>query len=443
MKHETLKKSVRTTAFIAASIAALAVPAYADGDQPDISIVINQSPWLDSFISVVDRYEEETGNKIELDVTPFGGLLEKIRNSVRADVGTYDIVNVNALWLTEIYAGGFLSPLTDIRDGYTLAEGVLDYGATTHWNHETNSFDTSADLMGIPLNGNVQVLYYRSDLYEEAGLSAPTTWDELAANAAALHEPPSTYGFVPRAARNAVVYNFTPYLYSQGGSVFEDPASGNFNVTINSPEALTALETYLHLTSEVAPENPGAIAQGELIQLLATGKAAQAIAVIGAWGNLENPDKSAVVGLINAALIPSGPGGSASAAGHWVGGIPNNISDERQEAAMAFLDWFVSQDVQIGYVEAGGVPIRGDLAETSIGSDDRFRFIEAYGQNAANAVMALPLKEGAQVSDALALRLNQAVIGEISATDALNAMAADTLKILTDAGYEVTSLSDL
>lgn len=246
-------------------------------DQPEISIAINQSPWLNSFIEMVDLYEEETGNSVDLDVSPFNGLLEKIRNSVRSDEGTYDIVNVNSGWLAEIYGGGFLSPLDEIQDGYALQDGMLDFGGTTHWNAEARSFGTDGKLMGVPLNGNVQVLYYNTEVYERLGLSEPGTWDELIANAAAIQEEGEVYGFVPRSGRSSIVYNVTPYFYSNGGSFFELADDGSVDVTMNSPESLKGLETYLSLIEAGAPPNPGAIEQGELIQLLSTGSAAQAL----------------------------------------------------------------------------------------------------------------------------------------------------------------------
>ena len=78
--------------FLMAGAAALALAggAAAAKDQPDITMAINQSPWLNAFVAMVDRYEAETGNVVTLDVTPFGGLLEKIRNSVRDSTGTYE-----------------------------------------------------------------------------------------------------------------------------------------------------------------------------------------------------------------------------------------------------------------------------------------------------------------------------------------------------------------
>lgn len=413
-------------------------------DQPEITIAINQSPWLDSFVEMVDLYEKQTGNVVELDVSPFGGLLEKIRNSVRADTGTFELVNINALWLSEIYSAGYLEPLSEIRDGYKLQDGVLNFDYTTHWDAPVGSFSSKGDLLGVPINGNVQVLYYNQEVYDKLGIEVPTTWDQLNANAAAIAKSGDTYGFVPRAARNSIVYNFTPYLFSHGAAFLDVTAPNEVSVAINSAKGLAALETYLSMSGDVAPPNAGAIAQGELIQLISTGKAAQGIAVIAAWGALEDPNQSRVVGKMNAALIPSGPNGeSASSAGHWVVGVPGNISDERQAAAIAFLDWFQTTEVQVAYVEAGGVPVRGDLSETKLGDDPAYRFLDAYSQNADNAVMGLPITQAAEASDAIALSLNKAVIGEMSAVDALNQAAADLAAILERDGNTVSRLPDL
>lgn len=408
-------------------------------DAPKLKILISQSPWLNSFIALVDKYQEETGTVIELDVTPFGGMLEKTRNSVRGDTGNYDIVNLNSTSLAEIYSGGFLKPLKEIDADFTLPEGVLDFGSSAYWNAGTNSFDPNGELLGVPTNGNVQVLYYRADLYEEAGLNVPETWNDLLANAKALHNPPAMYGFVPRAARDSILYNFTPYLFSHGATFFANAEAGDYSVTLNSPEGLQALETYIGLGKEAGPPNPGAIAQAELIQLLATGKAAQAIAVVAAMAELDNPDSSVVAGKIRTALLPAGPGGQrASAAGHWIAGIPKNIPEDNQKAAMDFLKWFVGKDVQVAYVQAAGVPVRDDLADTALAEDESFHFIEAFSANAKVARMNMPLKEGTMIKDAISVHLNRAVIGEMSPKDALNAAAAEMHEILSAAGYKLT-----
>ena len=88
----------RRTALVgmgAAATASMVRPLWAQSVAP-ITIVINQSPWFESFRKTVELYEKETGNKVELDVNPFAGSLEKQRNSVRAAQGQYDILIMNS-----------------------------------------------------------------------------------------------------------------------------------------------------------------------------------------------------------------------------------------------------------------------------------------------------------------------------------------------------------
>src|SRR4029078_8945254 len=77
-----------------------------------ITIVINQSPWFDSFRKTVELYEKQSGNKVELDVNPFAGSLEKQRNSVRASKGQYDLLIMNSGWFAEMYFGRFVEGIT-------------------------------------------------------------------------------------------------------------------------------------------------------------------------------------------------------------------------------------------------------------------------------------------------------------------------------------------
>jgi multiple sugar transport system substrate-binding protein len=59
-----------------------------------ITILINTSPWYGGFEALVEKYEADTGNKVNIDAVPLGGLLEKARNAVRGSSGEYDIVNL-------------------------------------------------------------------------------------------------------------------------------------------------------------------------------------------------------------------------------------------------------------------------------------------------------------------------------------------------------------
>src|ERR1700757_1569302 len=95
-----------------------------------ITVVINQSPWFDSFRKTVELYEKESGNKVELDVNPFAGSLEKQRNSVRAKQGQYDLLIMNSGLFAEMYFGVFVEALSDIDPGFRLDKDIFTLGDT-------------------------------------------------------------------------------------------------------------------------------------------------------------------------------------------------------------------------------------------------------------------------------------------------------------------------
>jgi multiple sugar transport system substrate-binding protein len=411
-----------------------------------ITIVINQSPWFAGFSKTVEAYEKETGNKVNLDVNPFAGSAEKQRNSVRAKEGQFDVLTMNALWLAEFYHGGFLAPLNDIDPSYKPDPQLLSYDDTAFWDAKTKTNNAKTGVpYGVPLNGNIGVLYYRADLYEKAGLKPPQTWDELIANAAKLHNPPNVYGFVPRGARSAsdISYDWMPYLHSNNGAIFRDEKAGDFTVTINSPEGKRALDIYVRLATKSGPPNPGSYGQAQVIQALVTGKAAHATPVIAAWPQMDDPTKSAVVGKIDVVPIPHGPNAkSTPTLGHFIGAIPKNIPKERQVAALAFLKWFGSQHGQTIYAQTGQPPVRRDIYDMPFMKTPEFRWAKAVAESSPNARM-MTVPEGPQIVSILELRLNQAVIGEKTTVDALNTMAAEIEDLMKKAGYRTGRLPDL
>ena len=412
-----------------------------------ITIVINQSPWFAGFSKTVEAYEKETGNKVTLDVNPFAGSAEKQRNSVRAKDGQFDVLVMNSLWLAEFYHGGFLMPLTEIDPSYKTDPQLISYDDTGWWDAKTKSNNAKTGVpYGVPINGNIGVLYYRSDLYEKAGLKVPQTWDELAANAAKLHNPPSVYGIVQRGARSAsdISYDWMPYLHSYNGAIFRDEKAGDFTVTINSAEARRALDIYVQMATKSGPPNPGSYGQAQVIQALVTGKAAHATPVIAAWPQMDDPTKSAIVGKVNVAPLPHAPGmKSTPTLGHFIGAIPRNIPKDHQVAALAFLKWFGSLQGQTVYAQTGQPPIRRDVYNLPFMKTTEFRWANAVAESSPNARMMYTVPEGPQIVSVLELRLNQAVIGEKTSTDALNTMAVEIEDLMKKAGYKTGRLPDL
>jgi multiple sugar transport system substrate-binding protein len=416
------------------------------GEHPPITVLINDSPWFGGFEAVVNLYEEQTGNTVELDVTPFGGMLEKARNAVRGSESPYDLVNLDTQWTIEFYKGGFLTPLQEVDPEFDLPPEVLRYGDSGYWNAEKEwRTADGGTLMTYSPNGNVQLFYYRSDLYEDAGLEPPETWDDVFAACEAIQDPPTIYGMIQRGERgNSIRYNWMPYMLGHGANVARDPENGDYTVTINSPEAKRALDLYIDLAQRCGPPNVGVVGQSDMIQYLATGRGLQAIVVVAAWPAMDDPSRSAVVGKIDTAVNPRPADGEhATAIGNWHFGVPRNIPDERKQAALAFSKWFLTYDAQYAYAEAGGVPVRSDVFESDLAGREEFRWMKAYLDSQQYAHQVLGFEEGAQVEEVLGLRLNQALIGELSSAEALNASAREIMAIFERNGRKTGMLDPL
>ena len=185
--------SITRVAAALALAAPLAAPAQSVdvGKHEPITILTPSTPWLGAFTSVVGLYEEKTGNKVKLDVNPFGGVLEKARNDLRAGSGSYDAVLLDTQWTIEMYEGGFLTPFADIEPGYATPREVLNYDDSGYWN-EQKRWRTSkgGKLMAFTVLGNVAVWYYRTDAYKDAGLKPPSTVQDVVASCEKLSKPP-------------------------------------------------------------------------------------------------------------------------------------------------------------------------------------------------------------------------------------------------------------
>jgi multiple sugar transport system substrate-binding protein len=429
----------------AAAFPASIRPLFAASVAP-ITIVINQSPWFESFRKTVEVYEAGTGNKVELDVNPFAGSLEKQRNSVRSSEGQYDILIMNSGWFTEMYAGGFIEAITDIDPGFQLDADVYTLGDTVYYNAEKKSVTKDGKLMSVPVSPLIPMLYYRGDLYKEAGLTAPKTFAELESNAKKFHNPPDMYGIVQRGARgpHTVAYDFYPYLYGMGGGIFKDQNAGDYSVTLNSTEGREALDYYIRLAKEAGHPKTAASDQAEVLQAMLTGHAAHIMMVIAAWSQMDDPNKSAIVDKIEFAPPPSAPGlPTAPGLGHWLAGISRNVPDDRKRGAVEFLRWFQTKAAQLETAKAGGIPINAAVYKEPIAEERKYRWMKPLAEALPHAVNIYQFPEASEVIAVLELGLNRAIAGEITSVDALNGMSDEIETIMSGHAYTTGKLAPL
>jgi multiple sugar transport system substrate-binding protein len=235
------------------------------------------------------------------------------------------------------------------------------------------------------------------------------------------------------------------YLLSYGGKIEADAENGDFTVTVNSPEAKAALDKFIEISKSCGPRNYASLGQGDLIQLVQTGKGQQAHAVVAAFPNFDDPQKSAVVGKVDAAVLPRANADAQPgvAIGNWVLAVPKNASDAGKKGAIAFSKWFLTYKAQYAYAEGGGIPVREDVFSSDLKDRPEFRWMPAYREEIQYGKQMLGYSEGPAVNQALGLRLNQALSGELSSAAALNQAAKDIEAIFKKSGRKTGTLPPL
>ena len=113
------------------------------------------------------------------------------------------------------------------------------------------SAEYDGSLYALPFDGESTGLFYRKDLFEEAGIAAPPkTWDEFLADAEKLTDPAKKrYGLAMFAPESA--YYWYPWLWQAGGNLLSDDEK---TVEFNSPEGKKAADFYVNLT-KYAPKD--------------------------------------------------------------------------------------------------------------------------------------------------------------------------------------------
>ncbi len=405
-----------------------------------ITILINESPWFAGFEALVDKYVEETGHQVILNATPFPGMLEKSRNAVQASESEFDILNLNEQWYMQFYAGGLLTPILDIDPDFELDPNIIEYGYATRWDPEIGYSGPDGAIYGLPINGNIQLFFYRTDLYEEAGLEAPETWADVEANAQALGDPPNMYGFSIRSVPGN--WEYQAYLASYGTSIIDlNLDTGEWSVGLGSDEAIAATEMWKNLGTTYGPANFANVGQAENLALMAGGQLAQVHMVGAAAPNLQKEDSSVVVGKVGAGVVPGATADSkATMSGIWVMGIPHNLPDANKQAALTFLEWALTKDAQTYYAQAGAIPVRQDVYEALSDDPDNGWWMKAMGESTPYIVPQPRLTETPQIMEVIDRHLGNILIDEMTVEDALASAAQEVYDIMADAGYNVLPL---
>lgn len=389
--------------------ALLAAGTAAHAQQEKLVIAGRDGGYANALELAVESFKQANPDiKVERLALPYGGLYEKTAIAMREQSGAYDVVMLDDTWAVEFMSNGWLANLDKLGGGISddFVEPAVDVSRYPVG---------SGPLYALPFVGNVELFAYNSEILDAHDLSAPESWDEVVKIAQTVDaNAKNTAGVVFRGQKaNPIVTGFLPILWAHGGRV----VTGNGKAGLTSDGALAALETFLVL-KQYAPEGVINYNSSEVRDALMTGRTAMTIELWPSWApDLDNPDKSQVVGDIEIMAAPGQIEGPAPMLGSWLVAVPRD-SDNKQ-LARAFIDHLTSAKMQKKLaLEVGTPPTRA-----SVYQDDevvnKYRWYPAQLEALRNAQPRPRITDWSRVETIVGDYLQLAMIGEMTPKAAL------------------------
>ena len=308
------------------------------------------------------KWEELTGIKVKVIEVPTAEMFTKILQEHRAGTGAYDALNVIPSWMPDLVKAGALEELDAYVDKYGFRDELQKIAPT----YRDNQMTVDGKIYGFPDDGDLFVLYYRKDLFEDADnqaafkakygydLAAPATWQQYADIGQFITDKyaPKIYGAGQFRGPAYGIWLFEERYRVEGGRFF-DPET--MKAQINNE---IGVKVYEGMRNDNKFMPPGVETWGfvEALSSFLAGDIAMTISwpPFGRWAAGYGVDeealswvpKSTIADKVGYALPPGGTPQLAA-------GFSLSVSSKskNKEAAYLFIQWLNSEEVSLQRVQ--------------------------------------------------------------------------------------------
>ncbi|MFB9135467.1 ABC transporter substrate-binding protein [Vibrio olivae] len=324
------------SSLLVASLAGFQSTAMADDNEATLTILNSQ--WLDalrgeSLWGAVKKFEATDPTvTLEREMISSSEMYTKMMTQLAGGQGADLLILQEGLFYSAANAGF----LTDISKA---VEGVDNLNVT----NENGVID--GERLGIAWQRAPYALIYNKTLTDDAGVSAPTTVDELIASAKAVHDKSDVIGFTARhrmADVGSWSMDFQNWAFGYGVNWVNEDGE----LTINTPEAVKAVKAFKKLyDADIIPKGDDMPTQRTRFK---QNQVAFSIDNSGGTLNIANGGELDSKNLAGALLPFPQPGA------HQQLFIALNAKSEHKAEAIKFLKWLMSADAQNAMRQASG-----------------------------------------------------------------------------------------
>ncbi|HZG06308.1 MAG TPA: sugar ABC transporter substrate-binding protein [Streptomyces sp.] len=306
---------------------------------------------------IIAEFEKENPDiDVEYVGIPIADVQSKYDTAIQGgDDSLPDVGMVGTAYLANMVAQGALEPVTDRIEDSPL-KGKLVKGMT---DSVEAAGGEDGELFTVPTSANQGVLWYRTDLFERAGLEPPTSWENFYRAAEELTDKKKNrFGFTIRGGAGSIAQALE-MMYAQSGI---DSFWKGGRTTVNDPRNVEALEKYAGLYDEVTPK---ADLNNDFTKMVATfdgGEVGMLQHNLGSYtDHVKAFGEERIDGL---PLPPSAEGAPRTMVSNPVDGLGLFKSSENKAAAWKFIEFAASAEMNSLWNEsAGAIPAHTDAAD--------------------------------------------------------------------------------
>ncbi|MEU2611020.1 sugar ABC transporter substrate-binding protein [Micromonospora sp. NPDC007271] len=321
----------------------------------EINLIMSNHPWQRAIVPLIDDFEKESGVTVKVQTFAEQQMRDKVQLNLQSRSSSMDVfMTLPSREGPQFAKAKYYQPL----DEYVAKAGA-DYDADDFPAAVKAGMTVDDKMVAAPINVEGVVLYYRTDLFQQYGITPPKSLDELPSVAAAIKQK-SGSKITPIALRGqsaALPFTFGPFLHSQGVAWTKPDGTPNFD----DPKAVDAIDRYATLAREYGP--PGVVNNTftQSSALFAAGQAAMELESSNEVSSVIDPKNSKVAEHVGVLDFPAGTAGSKTTVLSW--GLAISSFSKNKDAAWKFVNWATSAKTQLALTKAGIAPPRTSVSE--------------------------------------------------------------------------------
>lgn len=404
-----LFRTVTAVTALTAGLAGYAATAFAE-TTVDFTVAEYSSKTGPYFEQVARDFEAANPDiHINVEVVPWDTLLQRLTTDV-AGGSAPDISIIGTRWLLDFASQGIAEPM----DGYLTPE------------FQGTFIDTfmapsviDGQIMGLPVAASARAMMVNMDLYNQAGATPPTNWDEFYTASQKIAALPDTFAFGLQGKEIETDAYFYYSLWTHGGDILKDDGTSG----LDTPEALEAVELYKRMIDEgLTQPSPTNYTREDVFNLFKQGK----VGTIFTFPMLIPQIKEEAPNL-DYAILPF-PEGSAKATYGVTDTLMMFSDSDVKDAAWKFIE-FAYQDQYREQFDLGEgfLPVTKNVAALDHFTSDPD--VAGFAAGLPYAHFAPTIANWEEIADVTVRTMQRIYLGDVEPATGLQDAAAEINKI--------------